>query len=54
MTPQETERMMQICRLLQTEEDPAKFGELCAELNILLAGKRHRLGDPPLPSAQTA
>ncbi|MGC2259588.1 MAG: hypothetical protein WA437_18770 [Candidatus Sulfotelmatobacter sp.] len=43
MTPEERERMMYLCQLIQEEQDHAKFMDLILELNDLLARKEHRL-----------
>jgi len=36
MTPEERERMIQLCTLVQTEKDPEKFDALVKELNHLI------------------
>ena len=45
MTLQETERMFELCRLMQAEKDPARFGRLCEELSSLMEQKEHRLAE---------
>lgn len=47
MTPEERERMNEICARLQVEQDHRKFGQLLAELNDLLERKVHRLEADP-------
>ena len=37
--------MMELCRLLQTEQNPAKFSQLCQELSDLMEQKEHRLAE---------
>ena len=43
MSPEERERMNDICTKLQVEQDHNKFTQLMAELNNLLEHKEHRL-----------
>jgi hypothetical protein len=43
MTPEERERMNELCRQIQIEKDPAKFSALVEELNKLLEEKEERL-----------
>jgi hypothetical protein len=43
MSPEERERMHEICDQLQVEQDHTKFTQLMSELNNLLARKEHRL-----------
>ncbi len=43
MTPEETERMNQLCAQIKTEKDPQKFDELVRELNDLLEQKHERI-----------
>ena len=43
MSPEERERMHEICVKLQVEQDHKKFTELMSELNNLLERKEHRL-----------
>jgi hypothetical protein len=45
MTPQETERMNQLCRQIQDEKNPAKFSALIQALNDLLVDKEKRIGN---------
>lgn len=42
MTKKERERTKYLCERIQEEHDPAKFMELIAELNELLARKEDR------------
>lgn len=50
MTPEETERIEEICKRLQTEKDPATFNQLCEELNALLLEKEKRRAASRLPA----
>jgi hypothetical protein len=43
MTPEETERMNQLCAQIKTEKDPQKFDALVRELNDLLEQKHERI-----------
>jgi len=43
MTAEERERMNDLCRQIQVEEDHKKFSDLCEQLNQLLAKKDERL-----------
>ena len=43
MTPEERERMNQLCVLIQQEKDPEKFNVLVKELNDLLEAKLERI-----------
>ena len=43
MTPEERERMNQICRRVQEEKDPEIFDQLVRELNDLLETKHERI-----------
>jgi hypothetical protein len=43
MTPEERERMNELCRQIQDEKDHQKFSSLIEELNRLLAKKDERL-----------
>lgn len=43
MTPEERERMDELCRRVQEETDPHKFDELVRELNQLIEGKHERI-----------
>jgi len=36
MTKEDIKRMEELCRLIQVENDPMKFGDLVAQLNDLL------------------
>jgi hypothetical protein len=42
MTPDEREKMNQLCILIQSENDRAKMTALVKDLNDLLARKEHR------------
>ena len=54
MTPEETERMQEICKRIQAEKDPATFTKLCDELNSLLLVKEKRLTASRRPAQPTA
>jgi hypothetical protein len=43
MSPEERERMNDICTKLQVEQDHDKFTQLMTELNNILECKEHRL-----------
>jgi hypothetical protein len=43
MTPEETCWMDQLCRMIQAEKDPEKFGVLISELNDFLEKREVRL-----------
>jgi hypothetical protein len=43
MTPEERERMNELCRQIQDEKGQKKFSALIEELNQLLANKDERL-----------
>jgi hypothetical protein len=45
MTPDERERMNQLCILLQSEKDSEKFSALVQELNNVLETKERRFLD---------
>jgi len=45
MTPEERQRMYQLCAMIETENDHHRFLQLIEELNELLERKEHRLGD---------
>ena len=45
MTPQERERMYQLCAMIDKEQDHDRFLQLIRELNQLLERKEHRLED---------
>jgi hypothetical protein len=45
MTPEERQRMYQLCALIETEKDRHRFLQLIEELNQLLERKEQRLGD---------
>lgn len=42
MTPEERQRMNQLCAQIQDEKDPSKFSALVEELNELLEKKERR------------
>ena len=46
---QNTERWMELCKLVAEEQDPARMIELVTELNRLLEEKERRLGIKPVP-----
>jgi hypothetical protein len=43
MTPDEREKMDELCRRIQTEKDPQTFDRLVRELNDLIAVKHERI-----------
>jgi hypothetical protein len=43
MTAEERERMNELCRQIQVEQDQKKFSDLCEQLNRLLENKDERL-----------
>jgi len=43
MTPEEREKMNDICRRIQTEKNPKTFDQLVQELNELLEIKHERI-----------
>jgi hypothetical protein len=43
VTPDERERMNDLCRRIMDEKDPLKFDQLTAELNDLLEAKHQRI-----------
>jgi len=43
MTPQERQKMNQLCILIQTEQNPEEFDRLVRELNDLIAQKSQRI-----------
>ena len=45
MSPEERERMNQLCMLIQNERDPDKFGEFVRQLNELLEEKERRFAE---------
>ena len=45
MTPEEHERMNSLCKRIQEENDPKKFGGLVVELDKLLSTKEERVAD---------
>jgi hypothetical protein len=47
MTSEEQEHMLNLVKQIEVENDQGKFLQLVAELNDLLDGKAHRLGQPP-------
>lgn len=49
MTQADTDRIMELCRLVCQEHNPGKFQKLVAELNQLLAEKKLKLKAPPVP-----
>jgi hypothetical protein len=42
MTPEQRERMNQLCKQIQIEQDPNRFSELAQELERLLTPKSSR------------
>jgi hypothetical protein len=47
MTPEERRRMNWLCKQIQEERDPKRFGQLITELNELIAEKESRITSPP-------
>jgi hypothetical protein len=47
MSPEERQRMFQLCELIQTEKDRDKFLALVRELNELFTRKEDRLKTQP-------
>ena len=43
MTPEERERMNELCRQIQTEKNPEIFDQLVRELNDLIEIKHERI-----------
>jgi hypothetical protein len=43
MTPEERDRMNQLCRQIETEQDPIIFSKLVNELDQLLRTKEQRI-----------
>ena len=43
MTPEERERMNELCKRIMDEKDPLVFDKLCEELNELLEAKHERI-----------
>jgi hypothetical protein len=50
MNPENRERMNQLCRQIQDEQDPDEFSALVAELEALLAENDRRLIEQQKPS----
>jgi hypothetical protein len=58
MTPEEHDRMLELCRKIQTETDQQKFSALIYEMSCLLERKQDQLAQnepsqKPLDSAQS-
>jgi hypothetical protein len=49
MTQADTQRIMELCRLICQEHDPAKFQKLVTDLNQVLAKKEQTLAKGPSP-----
>ena len=43
MTPEEREKMNELCKSIQQEQDPDKFSRLIEQLNALVESKEDRL-----------
>ena len=43
MTPEERERMNELCKRIMDEKDPLVFDKLCEELNELQEAKHERI-----------
>jgi len=47
MKPEKRERMNWLCKQIQNERNPNRFGQVIAELNELLAAKESRFTSLP-------
>jgi hypothetical protein len=47
MTQTDSDRIMELCRLICEEHNPGKFQKLVTELNQLLVRKERNLANPP-------
>jgi len=47
MTQTDSDRIMELCRLICEERNPSKFQKLVTELNQLLVRKERNLTKPP-------
>ena len=47
MTQIDSDRIMELCRLICEERNPSKFQKLVTELNQLLVSKERNLAKPP-------
>lgn len=47
MTQTDSDRIMELCRLICEEHNPRKFQRLVTELNQLLVRKEQNLSNPP-------
>ncbi len=47
MTQTDSDRIMELCRLICEEHNPSKFQKLVTELNQLLVRKERNLVNPP-------
>lgn len=47
MTQTDSDRIMELCRLICDEHNPTKFQKLVTELNQLLVRKERNLASPP-------
>ena len=50
MTPEEKERMNELCRKIQVETNSLKFNELVLELSVLLEQRSNELREKPQPN----
>ena len=53
MTQTDSDRIMELCRLLCEEHNPSKFQKLVTELNQLLVRKERNLASPPDSTSAT-
>lgn len=51
MAPEEKQQMESLCKQIQVEKDPKKFGELIQQLNELLERKEYSLSSGKRPFA---
>jgi len=47
MSQTDSDRIMELCRLICEEHNPVKFQKLVTELNQLLVRKERNLANPP-------
>ena len=53
MTQTDSDRIMELCRLICEEHNPSKFQKLVTELNQLLLRKERNLANPPDSTSAT-
>jgi hypothetical protein len=49
LTPEEREKMEELCKKIETENNPEIFERLVAELESLVDAKRHRINPQQKP-----